>query len=339
MMPMHDFSEILSMIHSAVPQKNGSILVVTHERPDGDAIGALSAMCTMLRENGYSADALFPEEAPGFYASFLCPVIDTPLTAGEINKKYVLLINVDASTVKRLGLGGVNFPDITIPSITLDHHPDNECFATVNYIDPDAVAASQIVYEFAKYMDWKISKEAATMMLLGVMTDSGSFRFDNTTPEALRAAAGLIEAGADHHRIIEHVYLSKPMNMALFEAEMLCTRMKKAFDGKFVWFYLDPELMERYYIDIRNTEQLIEILRSIQGVEVAALIKPTEQNDAYKISLRSKNPDISVGKIARRLNGGGHEMAAGGTIFAATLEKAESILIQNVELELNETQS
>jgi nanoRNase/pAp phosphatase (c-di-AMP/oligoRNAs hydrolase) len=97
--------------------------------------------------------------------------------------------------------------------------------------------------------------------------------------------------------------------------------------------------LEKYSIDIRNTEQLIENIRGIDGVTVAALLKSTKSPGIYKISLRSKDPRISVGKVARRLNGGGHETAAGGTIFAKSLEDAENILLKHVEQEMkNETQ-
>ena len=95
-----------------------------------------------------------------------------------------------------------------------------------------------------------------------------------------------------------------------------------------------PELLKKYAVDIRNTETLIENIRGIAGVQVAALIKPTGNPGIFKISLRSKNPDISVGRIARRLNGGGHEMAAGGTIFAGSADEAEQILLKHVEMEM-----
>ena len=175
--------------------------------------------------------------------------------------------------------------------------------------------------------------------MLGIVTDSGCFRFSNTTPRCLRIAAELLENGANHSRIIDRAYLSKPFPMALFEAELFRTGLRTALDGSFAWFTITTEILEKYSIDIRNTEQLVENIRGIDGVTVAALLKSTKSPGIYKISLRSKDPRVSVGKVARRLNGGGHEMAAGGTIFAKSLEDAENILLKHVEQEMkNETQ-
>ncbi len=335
--------EALTLIRAAAEagEREGGkpFLIVTHERPDGDAVGSLSGLWLLLNENGYRADALFPEEAPDFYRSFLCPALKKPLSAEEINERYSLLINADASTVARLGLGGVDFADLKLPLLTLDHHPDNGCFAHVNHVEPTACSTAEVVYFLACAANWRISPSAATALLLGITTDSGCFRFDNTTAESMRAAASLLDLGADHHSIIEKVYLSKPVNMAVFEAEMLSRHLRSALGGKLVWLLLDPGLMKRYSIDMRNTEQLIELLRGMEGVEVAALLKPAGEGGVYKVSLRSKTSEISVGRIARRLGGGGHEMAAGCSISAGTAEEAETILIDNVEKEFHETQS
>ena len=115
--------------------------------------------------------------------------------------------------------------------------------------------------------------------------------------------------------------------------------MKTAFDGKFAWIFLDSGLMEKYGIDARNLEQLIDLPRNIAGVFLAATLRP--EKNGYKLSLRSKDPRYSAGRIARLLNGGGHELAAGGFIPASSLEEAESILLHHVEMELdsNEKQS
>ena len=290
-------------------------------------------MRQILRDNGFSADLMMPDEAPDCYQSYL-PERVSPASADEINQQYALIVNTDASTVKRLGLGTIHFDALKIPFLTLDHHPDNGLFGNVSYVDPTACSASEIVYDFACFMNWKIHAHAATLLLLGITSDSGCFRFDNTTPRAHRAAAALMELGADHHGVIEHAYLSKPFNMALFEAELFCRELRTALEGKYAWFVIPPELLKKYAVDIRNTETLIENIRGIAGVQVAALIKPTGNPGIFKISLRSKNPDISVGRIARRLNGGGHEMAAGGTIFAGSADEAEQILLKHVEMEM-----
>lgn len=331
-----DFFEYLG-----APSGEKPVLLVTHERPDGDAVASLTAMYHLLTENGYAAEWFIHDSVPDAYLDFLPSSGRAhPASAREIGERFRAVFNTDASTVKRLGIAPCVFEQIAVPFLTLDHHPDNELFGTLSYVDPAASSASEIVFRFAKDASWRISKDAATALLLGVTTDSGCFRFSNTTPRALRCAAELMELGADHGKVIDRAYLSKPFNMAMFEAELFRSCLRTALDGKYVWITIPPDLMKRYSIDIRNTEQLIELIRAVQGVEVAALIKYTESPGIWKISLRSKNPRISAGRIARRLNGGGHEMAAGGTIFAKDLEDAENILLKHVEQEYqNETQS
>ena len=311
----------------------GRILLMTHERPDGDAIGSLCGMYFILRENGYFVDALIPEAVPDMYQDFVPSGLITSITTLGV-ECYSHLITLDASTRMRVSAPCIRQEGIPIPCLNIDHHPDNERYGEACYIVPTASSTAEIVLAIAREANLMISPVSATLLLLGITTDSGCFRFDNTTPEALRAAARLLELGADRAHIIRNCFLSKPENMARFEADLLCNHLKKAFGGQFAWFYLDPALLEKYGVDLRNTEQLIEALRAIDGVVIAAVIRKEKEN--FKVSLRSKSKRISVGRIARRLNGGGHEMAAGCQIDVPTIAEAEEILANNVENELNE---
>ena len=171
-------------------------------------------------------------------------------------------------------------------------------------------------------------------MLLGIVTDTGCFKFTNTRAKSHRAAAALLELGADHDRIINEVYFSKPLSMLQFESELF-SGIRTAFDGKFAWISVPRELLDKYDVNLRNTEQLIELVRGIQGVVVAALVKPTSNPGIYRASMRSKDADISVGRIARALKGGGHEMAAGCSIFAKNQEEAAEVLLRYVRKEMN----
>ena len=312
---------------------NGRILLMTHERPDGDAVGSLCGMLSLLRGNCFFADALLPEGVPDMYQDFVPSGLITSVTTRGV-ECYSLLITLDASNRKRISASCIKEDGITVPCLNIDHHPDNERFGVCNYVVPDACSTAEIVFHIAESMHWKTDPEAATFLLLGITTDSGCFRFDNTTPRALRAAARLLELGADRKKIISSVYQSKPENLARFEADLLCRHLKKALNGKFAWFYLDEALLKQYDVDLRNTEQIIEAIRSIAGITVAAVIR--KENGVFKVSLRSKDPRISVGRIARCLNGGGHELAAGCSIPAPSIEEAEQILVNNVEKECHE---
>ena len=334
-MKTKDFSQLLPYFEQ-IRKDQGRILVITHERPDGDAVGSSVAMWRLLQDNGYQADLMIPDQVPDAYQVYM-PTCIKGVSTAELNGQYGLIVNTDASTIQRLGLGALSFDEIRIPFITFDHHPDNGIFGDVSYVDDQACSASEIVYSFAEYCQWKISPEAASLLLLGIVTDSGCFRFDNTTPQALRIAASLLEAGADHHHVVANAFFSKPFNMAMFESELFCSELKTAHEGKTAWVVIPPRLLRKYAVDIRNTETLIEGIRGIRGVQIAALIKSTDNPGIFKISLRSKTPEYSVGRIARRLNGGGHELAAGGTIFAKTPSEAEEILLKHIEMEIKKS--
>ena len=240
---------------------------------------------------------------------------------------------MDCST--RARVAAADYPIEQCPTvINIDHHPDNERFGTLVQLNPAAAAAAEELYTLFRDAGFRISAENATRLLLGIITDSGCFRFDNTSADTLRTAAELMELGADHHRIIVSVFSSRPENLVRLEAELGSKHLKTAFGGKFAWMYLDPEVLKQFGVDIRNTESLIELPRNIAGVELAATLRP--EKDGFKLSLRAKNAPYSAGRIARRLNGGGHEMAAGGFIPADNLRTAEQILLQQVEMELNE---
>ena len=330
-----DLQDVIALLNS-VKEQDAPVLIVTHERPDGDAVGSASALWYLLTENGFRAKLYFQDELPDAYRTFvpeegLC----TPDENGVLQvNSFSMILSADASTPKRIGMNGIDPATIQIPFAAVDHHPDHIDFAKLTFIDPTASSAAEIVFELAKTANWIISADAATRLYLGVTTDTGCFRFDNTTPRALRTAADLKELSADSHRVIDRAYFSKPFNMARFEAELFCRALRTAEEGRVAWFMITNEMLARFNVNIRNTENLIENLRQIEGVTVAALIKPTSNPGIFKVSLRSKDDNVSVGKVARRLNGGGHELAAGCTIFAKSPENAEEILLKHIGMEL-----
>lgn len=339
-MRIHDFQPLINKIGEAAAA--GKFLIVTHERPDGDAVGSASALLLLLRENGFSADLFLPDEIPDSLREFLpgnaVPAGPLPDTKA-VEDAYAMVLSVDASTSKRLGFGTVTADTLSLPFAALDHHPDHIDFAPMVYVDSSASSAAEIVYQLACAAQWRISPEAATCLLLGIASDTGCFRFDNTTPRTFQTASALLELGASHHRVVDRLYFSRPFNMASFEAELFTSCLKTAFNGHFAWFLIPDMLLKKYRVNLRNTENLIENLRSIDGVKVAALIKPGGSPGIFKISLRSKVPSVSVGKIARSLNGGGHELAAGCTIFTTDAATAENILLKHVAMELKESDS
>ncbi len=312
-------------------RKEERILLVAHERPDGDSIGSLCALYCILNENGYNAEAVFPEEVPDMYKSFLTIPYRKGLTPEEV-KEFSLLVFLDCSNQQRVSIDFLREGELPLPAVNIDHHPDNSSFGNWNYFNSKAAACCEVLFDLAKKAAFTISPQGATYLLLGLITDCGCFRYDNTAPSTLRAAAELVETGADRSLIIQKCYNAKPENLALLEGDLLCNHLKKSAGGSFAYVYLAPALLEKYGVDLRNTEQLIDCIRQLSSVKACAVLR--KERSGFKVSLRSKYPEISVGRIARSLGGGGHEMAAGSSLCIDKEEDAVRLLLDAVNKEM-----
>ena len=310
-------------------RKYNNFLIVTHENPDGDALGSSFALLQYLRGAGKNVELLLPEQVPEKYTNFT-PSGCLNYATGLDWANFDFVIYLDTPIPRRAALSYLNFKNIPLPSLNIDHHPDNQNYARWNLVITEAAAAAEIIFKIFKAdAGGKITEEIASLLMLGIVMDTGCFRFDNTSPEVMRNAAELLELGADYHHIINEMFFSVPLPQLQFQAELVSKHLRKACLGKLAWFYVPPELIDQYEVNMRNTEGLIESLRAIRGTEIVVIMQKNEMG--FKISLRSKNPKYSVGSIARKLNGGGHEMAAGGLIKCSSLTEAEKILISHAE--------
>ena len=315
------------MLDAAKTRGDGLILVAAHCRPDGDAVSSAVSTVGILRDAGYHAVALLPDPIPDSCLAFV-PEEFTVRSREGLNPS--LFIAVDCSNQERIAADGL---EGTSPLINIDHHPDNNVQADLSLVRPECCAAAEVLYHLFTGCGFRISPENATRLLLGILTDSGCFRFDNTTPSALEAAASLLRLGADRHKIVLESFQNRDRSLVCLEADLLNNGLRMEFEGRLAWFVLTKALLQKHGVDVRNTETLIDAVRNIRGVEFAALLR--EEQGGFKLSLRTKNAPWSAGKVARRLNGGGHEMAAGGFIPAASIADAEKILVEQIQMELN----
>ncbi|MBU8902382.1 MAG: bifunctional oligoribonuclease/PAP phosphatase NrnA [Victivallales bacterium] len=310
-------------------RKYNNFLIVTHENPDGDALGSSFALLLYLQLAGKNVQLLLPEQVPEKYTNF-APAGNLTYATGLDWANFDFMIYIDTPMPQRAALSELNFKNIPLPSLNIDHHPDNINYAQWNLVIPEAAAAAEIIFMILKAdAELKITPEIASLLMLGIVMDTGAFRFDNSSPQVMRHAAELLELNADYHHIINEMFFSVPLSQIQFQAELISNHLRKACLGKLAWFFVPPALIEKYDVNMRNTEGLIESLRVICGTEIVVIMQ--EHKMGYKISMRSKNPKYSVGSIARKLNGGGHEMAAGGLIKTSTLKSAEKILITHAE--------
>ena len=306
-----------------------SVLLATHLRPDGDALGSTFGMRAYLRSLGKKADVLLTDGMPHRYVNLYQGAL-TKISRAEADG-YELVAVLDCANIARL-----NIPsplDIEYlrnrRTISLDHHVYNNLDAPVNFVCPERSSASEIVAAMLLENRAQIPPECATALLAGMMTDTGCFRFSNTTGTTLRTAGALLDRGAVLERIANEVFFSKTYNCAAFEADLFDTRLKLACHGKFAYAYIDDALLKKHDFNLSEDEGIIDNLRALEGVVIALLIYRNAVGE-FKLSFRSKDSAFPVGPLARKHGGGGHEMAAGATIVAASVDEVEKMILGEV---------
>ncbi len=303
------------------------ILLLTHVRPDGDALASSFALRQFFREQGKAAEVFLPESVPHRYRE-LCPGALSVEDFGAVTDFDRVLL-LDCAAVGRIGF----LPELgTIPPeklLNIDHHRNSDVVAAHSWVDPEASSCAELAAKLAMSYDRPLSVAVATLLLLGMITDTGGFRFSNTSGAAMRVAAQLLDAGAELEKLVNAVYFSNPLNQLELQADIIENHLKFSCAGKFVYTYLAPELLQKHHFSLKESENLIDLLRSIDSVVVAALIYTSGGN--FKISLRSKDSAYPILDIARHFNGGGHLLAGGATIAAANFAEVEKLLVTEVE--------
>ena len=220
--------------------------------------------------------------------------------------------------------------------LNVDHHLSNDMYGNENYVDTNAAATAEIVYElllelgFVFKEDDEISKEIGTCLYTSLVTDTGAFRHSNVTYRTLEIAAKLKKIGVNNTFIYQSLFDNKDFNRVRFVGKVL-TAMKLVCDGKVALIELPKDVGEEFGIEVGDTSDIISYGLQIKGVEVTLLVK--EADDKIKASLRSKN-DVDVRKIAEHFGGGGHTKAAGLAIKYSTLEEARDKILSKIEEEL-----
>ena len=306
-----------------------SVLLVTHLRPDGDALGSTFGLRAFLRSAGKKADVLLTDGMPHRYVNFH----RDPVTkmSREQAESYELVAVLDCANVARLNLPGSLGIDYlrSRHAINIDHHVYNNLDLPKNFVCPECSSASEIVGRMLLDAGAEIPADCATALLAGMMTDTGCFRFSNTSGTTLRTAGALLDRGAVLERIANEVFFNKPYNCAAFEADLFNTRLKIACGGKFAYAYIDDEILKKHSFNLAEDEGIIDNLRALEGVVIALLIYRNAAGE-FKLSLRSKDSAYPVGPLARKHGGGGHEMAAGATLRAASFAEIEALILKEV---------
>lgn len=299
--------------------KAESIVILTHENPDGDAIGTGLALYNALKQIGKNPDIIIPEYPRTF--EFL-PGASEIKKESDI-KKYDLAISVDCATIKMLN-GFANYFEDAKVKISIDHHSTNTMFGDYNYINPDAPACAQILLVVLEYFKIEITKDIGTCILTGIITDTGGFKYSGVTAETFKFVAELLEKGINVSKVYRRVLQTK--TRANFELTKIATNRLEFFeDGKVVFTYITKEDEEKVNAESGDHEGIVEAGRDIEGVEVSIFLRQTEKG--CKVSMRS-NEYVNVSDVCLLLGGGGHVHAAGATLQCSIEQAREKILRQ-----------
>jgi phosphoesterase RecJ-like protein len=310
--------------------KSGMILVTTHIKPDGDAIGCLVAICDVLRTIGKKAKPLLLSPVPDWYRFLLTekvPVLGEDIQLEDLEAdEYDLVMILDTNSPGQLPKFKDYLKQNNKPVLVIDHHRTSDGLGAVELIEADAAATALVVLELFKYSGWEITGKIAEALFVAIATDTGWFQFNNTDDKVFSACAELIDMGVKptvlYHKLYENFSQSRFMLMIA----MLNT-FELHLNDRFATMYITRHDFERTGATYADSENLINECRRINTVDTTALFIELDDGK-IRCSLRSKG-SLDVGEIAAVFGGGGHKMAA-GTFVPGPMENAQRLILEEV---------
>ncbi|MCG3178125.1 MAG: Bifunctional oligoribonuclease and PAP phosphatase NrnA [Phycisphaerae bacterium] len=305
------------------------VLILTHARPDGDALGSSIGLQLSLIGLGKSADFVLLSDAAAKYDFLLERHV--PIRIWQARPRladYDAVVIVDTSSLGQLeGLADEIEAHPDLISV-IDHHASGDRIGSVRWIDPSAPSAGSMVLDLIRAAGWPFDAEIAEALFIALATDTGWFRFSNTTPDALRSAADLLEAGLSLNEIYQRVYLNESAQRVTLGAEML-GRLELFADGRVAVACITQEMFRRHGAAPKDTEGLIDMPQVIGSVIVTVLMveRPADLGGGVRLSLRSKR-DADVNAIAMGFGGGGHVRAAGAKVHGETIESLKPRVVE-----------
>lgn len=322
------YDTLLSLV-----QVHQHIGIISHFRPDGDAIGSTLALGLALESMGKQVTMWNEDEVPARYA-FLEGAEKIQALPGIVPAELELLICVDTGDWKRLGdratalLDG--FPNI----INIDHHGTNSCYGHENLVEGGAAACGYVLFKILKHWGCEITPAIANALYTAISTDTGSFQYSSTTPEVMQAAGELLAAGVDVGDINRRIYQEIPLSTLMVNREVL-NHMVVECNGDLSHYTMPAGRKAELGIGLEDTKDLVDIIRTVQGVRVSIIFEDLEDG-RIRMSLRSKDPRISVADIAGQFGGGGHAMAA-GIRMKGEMEDVRTRVLNAIREKLSET--
>ncbi|OAA82781.1 DHH family phosphoesterase [Clostridium ljungdahlii] len=318
---------IMNDIISEIRRSN-KIAITFHSSPDGDSIGSSLALFQGMRKLGKEVEILSKEKIPESF-SFLPCSENINGKKFEVDPEVECVIVLDCGDVKRIN-ADLKFEQGNYTVINIDHHLTNELYGNLNYVDTNAAAVSEIVYQLLKLMDVELDKNIAQCLYTSIITDSGSFRYPSTTCVTHTIAGDLINTGMDFSEIHRIIFENKKFNRIKLYGKAI-ESMELIKDSICVISITKAMLSEVGIEGDIDTSDIVNIGMKVNTVEVGILLKEVEGK--IKVSLRSKSK-VDVRKIAEKFNGGGHVRASGLAVSDKSIDEVKDMILKEVEKEL-----
>jgi phosphoesterase RecJ-like protein len=289
------------------------VALSTHMNSDGDGCGSESALARLLAAHGLAPHVVNPTPWPEMFRFLLGEDVEDRTSRGSKALKNVdLLIVLDISDVKRLGVLADSVRALDVPKLVIDHHiASNDPPGDIVLRDVAACATAELVYDVAVVLGWTITASIARSLYTGMLTDTGGFRFSNTSPRCLAVAAQLLACGVDPEDMYTRIYASAPAGRVRLMADVLGTLQVDESIG-LAWLSMQAGALEHHGVRAEDLDGIVEHARSIAGTRMALFFRDLGHGKV-KVSFRSTG-DTDVNAFARRFGGGGHAKAAGAMI-------------------------
>jgi bifunctional oligoribonuclease and PAP phosphatase NrnA len=306
-------------------RKYDDYLLSCHISPEGDAIGSILAMDSLLRRLGKRTTVVGHDPFP---SRLFCLSSRRWHEAAAIRKpagSYKALLVADCPNLDRIGtVNRLLTPETVV--FNIDHHISNTFFGKYNYVRPEAAASGEVVFEIFKKMKMKLTHDEAANLYVALSTDTGSFKYGNTTVRSHQMAAELIKVGIDLETINDELYATYSLNKINLYSRLLA-RVKTVSDGQIAWVTMEQRDLQDSGATDEDAEGFIDFLKYLREVKAAFFLIELPPKNVFRVSFRSKGA-LDVNKIAMRFLGGGHKKAAGCIIHATRQEAERRVLAE-----------
>jgi phosphoesterase RecJ-like protein len=325
--PNIDFYNAIEYLH--ISEK---IVITTHVNPDGDAVGSSMALYYALKDMGKSVNIIVNDsECPEMY-KFLPKTQKIKRYQADIHNPILysadVIIVVDLSNLSRIKNMEEVVRQSPVKKILIDHHVNSDNFANYNLSDSSAIATGELVFAMLEQANIKITKEIADALYCAIYTDSGGFRFSNTSPRTHKITASLLKYGAIPNILYENIYNTNSLAKMQLQG-LAMAAMEQYLNGQLTFICVRKEMFKQTNTTNEDTENLSQVPLSVKGTKVGILIIEYDENIELRVSLRSKG-NINILSIALKFGGGGHINASGCRLQNMSVDEAKQVLTEEV---------